>query len=145
MDGQQSRWPAAAASFMYNSALSQPTPQPRIMSLALAADANVRPAARVHHDAESAERHLHALHIALSACREQKEALAQNLQHSTCHLQTQLSAVTEERDALQMRLETSQALISRLQDREDRAGTHSILKTSRCYGQCQYIVNPLGR
>ena len=34
----------------------------------------------------------------------------------------------EERDALQMRLETSQALISRLQDREDRAGTHSILK-----------------
>jgi hypothetical protein len=123
MDGQQSQWPAAAASFMYNSALSQPTPQPCI--LAFAADANVRPAARVHHDAESAERHLHALHIALSACREQKEALAQNLQHSTCHLQTQLSAVTEERDALKMRLETSQALISRLQDREDRAGTHS--------------------
>ena len=122
MDGQQSQWPAAAASFMYNSALSQPTPQPCI--LAFAADANVRPA-RVHHDAESDERHFHALHIALSACREQKEALAQNLQHSTCHLQTQLSAVTEERDALKMRVETSQALISRLQDREDRAGTHS--------------------
>jgi hypothetical protein len=130
MDWQQSQWPAAAASFMYNSALSQPTPQPRI--LALAADANVRPAARVHHDAESAERHLHALHVALSACREQKNALEQNLQHSTRHLQTHLSAVTEERDALQMRLMTSQALISRLQDREDRAGTHSIL-TSAMY------------
>ncbi len=114
--GEQSQWPAAAASFLYNSALSQPTPQPHILTHA--SGVGPRPDAEA---AVAAERQLTGLHIALSACREDKEALEQTLQREAGRLCQQLVAVTEERDALLGRQQTSDAVISKLQDREDRA------------------------
>ena len=110
----------AAASFLYNSALSQPTPQPRI--LAHAAGGGPRSARPDAEAAEAAERRqLHGLHIALSSCRQEKDALEKTLRHETGRLRQQLVAVTEEHDALLGRQQTSDAVISKLQDREDRA------------------------
>ena len=108
-----SEWPAAAASFMHGSGLSQPAPlsslspqlpgswqTPSWSATAASGSGPTREAA--------AERELQGLHLALSTCSAQRDALQRKLKETQQKLQQQLADVTHQRDRLQLRLEVAQ-------------------------------------
>jgi chromosome segregation ATPase len=121
----ESQWPAAAASFMSNSSLQTTQPRPPGVTVSQNHEYDTRDK-RVH--ARAAEqREMQGLHIALSACRKQKQDLEHALHETSQRLQQQLAHVMDERDTLKLRLETTQSLLKadhdtleKRQDREER-------------------------
>ena len=108
-----SDWPAAAASFMHDSALSQPAPlsslSPQLPGSWQTPSWSATPASGSGPTREAAaERELQGLHLALSTCSAQRDALQRKLKDTEQKLQQQLVEVTEQRDRLQLRLEVAQ-------------------------------------